>query len=129
VAHQRLDPVGSGDRILVLPNDHQMPSSLGDRPRVALIALDIARKLRAPIVRVRTRRDAVNRASVPEAAKTLNYNSLPRKDDVRTKPQARHQRLVLAEAQPTAVQLAPQCHLVSRVRRAVAAHNGAHGRG
>jgi hypothetical protein len=70
----------------VLPDYDQLPPGLGDRRGVATVALDVTRELGAPIVGVRTWRDAIDRTAMPEAAEALDYDSLPWKHDVGTKP-------------------------------------------
>lgn len=126
IADQCLDAICGDDRVLVLPDDYQLPSSLGNSSRVALVTFNIAGKLRAPVVRVRTRHDAVNRTAMPEAAKTLDDDSLTREHDIGAKPHARHQGHVLAEAKSASVQLAPECDLVAGIYRPIASHDRSH---
>jgi len=99
----------------VLPHDKELPPGRCESSGVSTVTLDVALELREPVGGVRPRRDAVDRAAMPEAAEALHGYPLPRKQDVRPEANARHERHMFAKAQATAMQLSSERNLVASI--------------
>jgi hypothetical protein len=108
-AHRCLDAIGRVDRILMLPDDDQAPACRSKSNRVASIPQYVALELRLPIGGIRARHDAIDRASMPEAALTFDSDALPREDHVRTESQTRHRGNVLPKPESATMKFTSEC--------------------
>jgi hypothetical protein len=101
---QLLDAVGRGLWPLVLPHPNNFPP-LGSEPGVDLtITCDVAVELCLPVARVRSRRCAMGRTSMPEAAVDEDGDPGDAEDHVRKAAKVYEWPPVLAEAQSSSVE-------------------------
>jgi hypothetical protein len=100
----------------VLPHPNDSPSCPGEVFVDLTIALNVAAQLRHPVIRIGPRHRPVQRAAVPKAAIDENGDPYAREDDVWTNLSCLDdQREILAESQPTTVEVRPEPDLRGRV--------------
>jgi hypothetical protein len=108
---------------LMFPMAQDRPSGGAQKSRVSSVALDVARELCAPVMRVSVRWPPVLGASVPETPVDEHYDALRSEDDVRRDANAvDFQRRVLPKPQSSLVKQRPNDPLGARVSPAVPTH-------
>jgi hypothetical protein len=68
----------------VLPHDYDGPTGVRKKRLIATITLNRTLELRKPVIEVGLGQHGVDRATVPEAAATLNGDASPRENHIRT---------------------------------------------
>lgn len=122
---RRSDLVRCPRWLVVLPNTQDGPPRGREKLIVTTVSGNVSVQLGAPVVGVRTRAHAVNRAPVPKASVDEDGDPSGGEDDVRAASHARVWTAVLEEPESPRVEGGPNCSLGPRVRAAVADHHGA----
>jgi hypothetical protein len=82
LTHHPLDTVSSNERIIVFPDDHNLPSCGPQEAFGIRVALDVASELRSPPSAVRLGQRPVRRAGMPIAASDLDNDTGTSEHDV-----------------------------------------------
>lgn len=124
-------PSGRVAWVLVFPHPNRVPPHVRESRVGVRIALNVPRELRLPVRAVRARYLRVLRTAVPEAAVEEDGNALTREGDINTdEATTRHSdRIVAAEAEPSAMKRRTEDDLRPGVPLPVPLHHSGSGRG
>jgi hypothetical protein len=109
--------------LLVLPNDYESPTRIGEKSLIPLVAPYVALELRQPVVQVGLRQRRVDWTPMPKAPSALDRNACGGKHDVGTTAEPGHNGHMLSKAESPAMQFASQGSLRLGVRRPISAHH------